>query len=146
MQSSTVPKVIRWRLRLLEFDFITLHVPGEENLIADTLSRAFFHRAAEVNTITDDEKMSRIISIHNDIVGHHGVNKSVEILKASNLIWAGAKSDVAHFISECLPCQKFKYSRDKSPSEMGHHIHGCTDALRQTFKYPLSPKYPLSVK
>jgi hypothetical protein len=124
MQSSAVPKVIRWRLRLLEFDFITLHVPGEENLIADTLSRAFFHRAADAHTITDDEKLSRIKSIHNDIVGHHGVHKSVEILKASNLSWIGAKSDIAHFISECLCCQKFKYSKDKSSGERTHHIHG----------------------
>jgi hypothetical protein len=44
MHSSAVPKVIRWRLRLLEFNFIVLHIPGVDNVVADTLSRVFFHR------------------------------------------------------------------------------------------------------
>jgi hypothetical protein len=28
LQSSVVPKVIRWRLRLLEFNFVVIHISG----------------------------------------------------------------------------------------------------------------------
>ena len=34
---ATSPKVIRWKLRLQEFDFQVIHVPGRTNIIADPL-------------------------------------------------------------------------------------------------------------
>ena len=39
------PRVLRFRLRLLRFDFSISHVPGKELLIADALSRAPGSRA-----------------------------------------------------------------------------------------------------
>jgi hypothetical protein len=125
LQSSVVPKVIRWRLRLLEFSFIVLHIPGPENVVADMLSRAFFHRVGDSEDLIDeDEKRARFQSIHNDIVGHHGIKKSLDILKAANLSWTGMKSDLTTWISECLVCQKFKYSQDNPTYESTYHIHG----------------------
>jgi len=119
-----MPKVIRWRLRLLEFTFVILHLPGEDNVVADSLSRAFFHRASEVLTIDDNEKIARFHSVHNDVVGHHGVNKTVDILKAANLNWSGFKADISKFISECLICQKFKHLKDNATGDSVYHIHG----------------------
>jgi hypothetical protein len=46
LQTSVVPKVIRWRLRLMEFSFVVLHVPGDDNTVADLLSRAFSHQVS----------------------------------------------------------------------------------------------------
>jgi hypothetical protein len=41
MMQSVVPKVIRWRLRLQEFDFVVEHVAGVNNVVPDSLSRCF---------------------------------------------------------------------------------------------------------
>ncbi|KAG9397020.1 WD repeat-containing protein [Carpediemonas membranifera] len=38
-QKTASAKVLRWRLALQEFDFHVIHLPGESNVVADTLSR-----------------------------------------------------------------------------------------------------------
>jgi hypothetical protein len=39
LDKATSPKVVRWRLRLQEYDFEVQHIPGRENAVADALSR-----------------------------------------------------------------------------------------------------------
>ncbi len=39
MYKSDTPKVVRWRLRLVPFDFDINHIPGNTNFVADALSR-----------------------------------------------------------------------------------------------------------
>jgi len=124
MHSSIVPKVIRWRLRLLEFNFIVLHIPGDDNVVADTLSRAFSHRGVVLEDIQDDEKAARLSSVHNEIVGHHGITRTVEMLKAAKLEWPGVTKDVTKFINECLICQKIKTSRNLFKGDSEFHLHG----------------------
>jgi hypothetical protein len=38
---ATSPKLIRWKLRLQEYNFEIIHIPGKRNVIADTLSRCY---------------------------------------------------------------------------------------------------------
>ena len=123
MHNSVVPKAIRWRLCLLEFSFIIIHIPGEDNVVADHLSRSFFHRATGEG-ITMDEKIARIQSVHNEIVGHHGIGRTLDMLTSAELAWDGMKKDVVAFINSCLICQKIKSSQHlfKGPSD--YHLHG----------------------
>jgi Chromo (CHRromatin Organisation MOdifier) domain/Integrase zinc binding domain/Integrase core domain len=123
--SSTVPKVIRWQLRLLEFSFIVIHLPGVDNVVADTLSRSFFHRAGDgTSSLSEDEKFSRFQSFHNDITGHHGVQKTMDIMTAAGMTWPGCKKEISEYIGSCLICQKFKYSNITISHESRYHIHG----------------------
>jgi len=124
MANFIVPKVIRWRLRLLEYKFIVLHVPGVENVVADTLSRSFSHRGVELESITADEKHLRLLYVHNEIVGHHGIAKTIDILKAAKLGWKGMYEDVKTFIHNCMVCQKFKTSKHLCKGTLDYHIHG----------------------
>src|SRR5690606_6864596 len=41
LEKATSPKLVRWRLRLQEFDFELRHVAGRDNQVADALSRCF---------------------------------------------------------------------------------------------------------
>jgi len=52
LQNSNIPKLIRWRLCLLEFDFVIRHIAGEENIVADSLSRLSMMQSEGV---TDEE-------------------------------------------------------------------------------------------
>jgi len=39
LHHAEVPKLVRWHLRLQEFDFTVQHIPGSTNIVADVLSR-----------------------------------------------------------------------------------------------------------
>jgi hypothetical protein len=102
MAEATAPKVIRWRLRLQEFDFEIHHIPGVRNEIADTLSRCF-------RTVTRKREMSpkeRFDLIHNSIRGHFGVHRTMEALRAEKLLWDTAAKDIPEMIGKCPTCQK----------------------------------------
>ena len=39
LEASVVPKIVRWRLQLQEFDFLIRHIPGKQQVVADYFSR-----------------------------------------------------------------------------------------------------------
>ena len=41
MESSEVPKIIRWRVYLQSFDFKIKHISGKANIVADYFSRIY---------------------------------------------------------------------------------------------------------
>ena len=80
LQQSTIPKLVRWKLRLLEFDFVVKHVPGKDNVVADALSRM-----AVMTMDSDSEgevsQIEFIRSLHNSVVGHHGVARMEQMIR-----------------------------------------------------------------
>jgi hypothetical protein len=86
LYNSSVNKLIRWRLRLQEYNFVIIHIPGATNIVADTLSRAFGLRGGEVEMESDlqtadtEEIQRKFQEVHNEIMGHHGIKKTMELL------------------------------------------------------------------
>ena len=39
LSNSSIPKLVRWRVILSEYRFIIEHIPGEQNIVADGLTR-----------------------------------------------------------------------------------------------------------
>ena len=46
--------------------------------------------------------------VHNSIVGHHGIDRTLELLKQKHISWPKMSTDVQNFISDCGLCQKFR--------------------------------------
>ena len=78
LYKSPVPKLLRWRLRLQEYDFIVRHVAGKDNVVADALSRVGIDPAAKtvrfaaaaVKDIQYDPKLLKSVAdFRNDIQG-----------------------------------------------------------------------------
>ena len=107
LDQASAPKVIRWRLRLQEFDFHLVHIPGRNNTIADYLSRVSINQTiveGANETIDYKEAISRY---HNSIVGHHGELRTFKSLRADGHVWPQMKKDIQDVVSSCPICQKF---------------------------------------
>jgi hypothetical protein len=122
LSTSSVPKLVRWRLRLLEFDFIVQHLPGVENVVADCLSRSFAINAKNQD-LSDSEVSAVIQSFHNDVVGHLGISKTVEVMKSAGYSFKHMREIVGNYINQCIICQKIKAQQAPTPSEV-FHLHG----------------------
>lgn len=122
LSTSTIPKLVRWRLRLMEFSFTIIHVAGADNVIADGLSRLFRGKAY---TVPDDFDSSTFLpSIHNSIVGHHGITNTLALLNSANISWPNFKAEVTDFISSCPVCQKVKHQPAPDLPASQYHLHG----------------------
>ena len=101
LYKSTVPKLVRWRLALMEHDYEVKHIAGKDNTVADALSRVL-----AVGTVQDVR--ASMEAVHNAIIGHKGLNATLELLKSNGSTWPGMNQDVQDFISSCATCQKVR--------------------------------------
>jgi hypothetical protein len=102
LYKSLTPKIIRWRLRIQEFDYTIVHIAGTSNVLADALSRV-----CTVSKVSKDA----IASVHNALVGHYGLQETIARLPANSNI---TNAEVKEFISSCVTCQK--HAADKMVS------------------------------
>lgn len=107
MNKSQVPKVVRWRLALMEYDFVVRHIPGRENTVADALSRVLCVAEAggEPETAVQDRQHD-IRMVHNSVVGHGGITRTLGLLRDQGKEWPTREADVKAFIRSCAVCQK----------------------------------------
>ena len=147
MNLSQAKKVVRWKMELMEYDFDIEHIAGEQNIVADAISRcvddleqppekrrrvnailmrrillsgnsddpeassdpstslARLHIPPEVVGLSD-EVFNRIKHYHNELVGHGGVNRTLELLHKDKVVWRHMRNDVRKFVAQCPCCQK----------------------------------------
>lgn len=114
--SSTVPKVVRWCLKLQEFQFNIKHIPGKDNVVADALSRcintitssrgAINHESTDDGSRPTNEQMQVLSQVHNSLIGHHGVEQTIAKLDEINK--SIPKKLVKWFVNNCILCQKVR--------------------------------------
>ena len=114
--NSSVAKIQRWTLRLQEFDFVVEHIKGSANVVADGLSR--------LNLISGDQQ-ELIRKVHGGPSGHHGVNRTLQCLRAAGFTWESMTRDVKNYISNCSICEKMMQSTVSEGVSLGNTM---TDA------------------
>lgn len=65
------------------------------------------------STINDNSnsRLHAISKVHNMLVGHGGIQTTLDRLSAQNIIWHGMKRDVTDYIESCPCCQKIRLSQ-----------------------------------
>lgn len=114
-QFGHAQKVQRWLTCFQGFDFTLEALPGKANSVADTLSRLCTGDvpAEEADRLCIMEDMSvpakywnKIAKAHNSIIGHHGVERTIQKLDSKKRDWTGRREHVRRFIRLCPCCQK----------------------------------------
>lgn len=102
MESSLVPKVIRWRMYLQSFSFLVRDIPGRLNVVADWQSRPSL-AALSPSPLTINDLIRKV---HGGRSGHHGARRTWHLL---NEYFPGHRVryiDIAEFVENCPVCQK----------------------------------------
>ena len=125
MNDRADPKIKRWKLSIQEYDFEVEHIEGKNNIVADALSRL-----CGMMIIDEDEKPvdtsperlmimkefkltkaihDKISKVHNSKVGHHGVDRTCEMIsKSEKEKIDNLRQYVKLFILKCPCCQKMR--------------------------------------
>ena len=117
-------KVKRWKLAIQHFDFDVEHIKGELNIEADGFSRLIETPDGEPREVIVQNAINamrtkrptlevlptatykKIKDFHNAVIGHHGIERTLQKLSAANQNWEGMRKDVKLFIDRCPCCQK----------------------------------------
>ncbi|XP_046393726.1 uncharacterized protein LOC124161448 [Ischnura elegans] len=119
-------RLMRWRIKMEEYDYEIIYKKGKLNSNADALSRiwaieASENESSEVETreqISKERKEEILREIHDSPVGgHQGMNRTYERVKLYHK-WPGMKSDVEKYIRSCDKCQKNKLTKPKTKMPM----------------------------
>ena len=151
MNTDHKDKVKRWKIAIQHFNFDVLHIDGKDNVEADTLSRLVPFPSKEtsslnLNNLEQSEMIEprqylskkifkKIQQAHNGLVGHSGVQKTIERLQKLNTTWSGMRSDVSKFIHNCPCCQKMNKIKpliQTTPFTLSHYRpmnRICVDAI-----------------
>ena len=118
-----------------EFDCDVEHIAGNKNIVADGFSRLISEddEIDVIQTLAPSLAFCQIIELneeiimalydlqipiqnrdmfyrcHNEICGHHGVERTLAKLDKLNLQWTYRREHVKRFIKECPYCQKMSY-------------------------------------
>ena len=133
-------KIMRWKMMIQEYDFDIEHVAGEKNIIADAFSRLVEAKGLDNETIcllirarvqnqskkdrgfrlSDAQYTLLKTQFHNEIVGHHGVDATVRMMKAKGYTpenFPQMRQAVMSFIHRCACCQK---ADQRKPKNLSH--------------------------
>jgi hypothetical protein len=109
-------RLLKWRLKLEEYDYEVAYKIGSENRNADALSR--IHVTTPVSKDEDNkprwsqEDKTRILrEMHeNPTGGHLGMNRTHERIKLF-VTWSGMKQEIEDYVRRCEICQKNKINK-----------------------------------
>ncbi len=115
---DTHGKIARWRMALDTFQYRIEYVEGKDNAVADNLSRCMEEPQPELSSenlllglgggeeITEEQMKSRLSACHNPVVGHRGVDATIEYYKQNYGPYPRLREYVTAFIRACPYCQK----------------------------------------
>lgn len=112
-------RLLRWRLKLEEYDFEVTYKKGAKNTNADALSRIHVTEVSsegkdQAVELTREEKLKIFQEFHERPTGGHlGMNRTYDRIKLFTS-WSGMKQELEDYIKRCEICQKNKITQNKT--------------------------------
>lgn len=111
-QPSKSDKIERYKLYLSRFAHVFEVIPGEDNTVADGMSRLMGLRVSRLCGIREIHQ-SLIREFHGGLAGHRGVEATLQKLKETGHSWSSVEEDVKGFVESCPICQVVKPNSNK---------------------------------
>jgi transposase InsO family protein len=124
MNTSTLSSIRKWKIFISEFDYLLEFIEGEKNIVADAMSRLCANLTPDPDNLESiilasipdtiripTKAFHSIASVHNTLVGHHGVERTTAKLlrwceNKSIKPWPQLRQHVKQFVKICPCCQK----------------------------------------
>jgi hypothetical protein len=112
-------RLLRWRLKLEEYEYEVIYKKGSNNTNADAVSRIHVTEGCtdsrnSDSKLTKEEKEAIFQEKHNKPIGGHlGMNRTYDRLKLFTT-WPGMKQELEEYIRQCETCQKNKITQNKT--------------------------------
>jgi len=114
--------VQRWKMRIQSYDCDVEHVPGEENDVADDLSRMVRVEVESEqvihlidNYVIPEDVHGLLEKCHNDEMGHLGVQRTylkvLQLMQETGIKGANVRNHVRRFVQRCPVCQRNQLNR-----------------------------------
>lgn len=130
--SDPSSRLMKFRIKLEEYDYQIVYKKGKHNQVADALSRIREVQSADVENesnesetnsrvneseqqeITAEEKAQILREFHDAPVGgHQGIVRTYDRIRKYRT-WTGMKKDIEDYIRKCASCQKNKITQNKT--------------------------------
>ena len=112
-------RLLRWRLKLEEYEYEVKYKKGSSNTNADTLSRIHVTENCtdgqdDKLELTREEKLAIIREMHdNPLGGHLEMSRTYDRMKLFTT-WPGMKQELEEYIRPCEICQRNKITQNKT--------------------------------
>ena len=70
--------------------------------------------ASQEKYVISSDAHEKIQSVHGGVMGHLGVNRTVEEVLKKYKKWKTLRKDVQHFVKNCYACQKMRQCKNTS--------------------------------
>ena len=146
-------KVQRWKLACQDFDFKVQHIPGVDNIEADSFSRlvslpspdeesGLDIHSLELEAFKEEYKISdanfeKIKSVHGGPNGHLGVQRTIQAVLKKYKKWPTLRKDVRVFLKNCYACQKMK--QDKTISFINPFTLATVEPMQRVYVDTIGP-------
>ena len=110
-------RLLKWRIRLEEYDYQIVYKKGALNTNADALSRIHglsLENEPQLGTQIEEEKKKQILYEYHDapLGGHRGMNKTYKAIKQKHS-WPNMKKEIEDYVKRCKSCQMNKILRPR---------------------------------
>lgn len=105
---------LNWLNKLADYDLEVVFINGDDNTIADAMSRILWATIEADETVEISVKKQQLLDEVHQLCGHGRRDLMMRDLKTRGFQWQGMQQDVDSFLDSCKECEAFSRTKGKA--------------------------------